>query len=129
VQLDDLGPQLRREVRDARALVARHRDDDLIRLELLPAERDDVDAVALEQALDARARAHGQLEARRVALEVVAHLVLRGERVRRRGEAQPRQAVELGRREQAQRVPPPAPRVADALRRVEDDEAQPARRR
>ena len=71
-------------------------------------------------------RADGQLEARRVGLEVVAHLVLRREVVARRRELHPDQAVELGGREQAQRVPALAPGVADALGRVQDHEAQAA---
>ena len=59
----------------------------------------------LREPVDAHAGPHGKLEAGRVGLEVVGHLVLRGERPAGRREAPARQAVVAGRGEQAQRVP------------------------
>ena len=68
------------------------------------------------------ARAHGQPEVRRVRLQVVGLLVLRREPEPVSGERQALEAVVLGRCEQVQGVPAQAPRIADALVRVEDHE-------
>jgi hypothetical protein len=106
-------------------LIAGHRHHHLIGLELAIPGLHHVQPITLEQPLDARARADRQLEARRVGLEVVRHLVLGGERVGRSRELHAGQSVQLGRREQAQGIPAPAPDVADPLRRVQDREVQP----
>src|SRR5262249_26393191 len=66
---------------------------------------------------------HRQLEVPRITLEVVGHLVLGRKRVLRSGERQAVERIQPRRREEAQRVPARAPRVADARVRVEDQEA------
>src|SRR6266542_4580001 len=63
-----------------------------------------------------------EFEPRRVGLEVVGHLVLGGERVSRAGKGHSRQGGVAGGREEAERVPPLPPGVADPLVAVEDHE-------
>src|SRR5262249_59327425 len=60
--------------------------------------------------------------------EVVGHLVLRRKTEGRRREGEADQAVVLRWREQPQRIPAPAPRVADARVRFQNHERQPALR-
>ena len=124
VHLDDVGPEVLRERRHPGALVARHRHDDVIGLELHVAGGHHVAGPASRYPFDGDAGAHGQLEPRRVRLEVVGHLVLRGERVARPRKGHAGEPVEARRAEKTKRIPATAPRVADARRCVEDDEAK-----
>ena len=124
VELHHAGVQLPGERRDARALVAGHRHHHVLGLEPPLAGRHHEPLPSLREAVHLDARTHRQLEARRVGLQVVGHLVLGGEGVRRGGEGHPRQAVEAGRGEQAQRVPALAPGVPDARVGVQDHEGE-----
>src|SRR6266545_5725765 len=90
---------------------------------------DDHVSVALSgEPVDADARLDRQVELGRVGLEVVGHLVLRGERPAGRREPPARQAVVLGRGEQAEGIPPVSPGVADPLAGIEDHERKPSLR-
>lgn len=84
VQLHDMGVQRGRDGRHAGTLEGSRRHDEVVRLEGR-AMRTQHEAVAIEaKGIDARRGAHRQVEALRVALQVVCHVVLVGE-VRRRG--------------------------------------------
>ena len=96
--------------------------DDLVGLEAPLARREHEAPARRPEPVDAHAPADREPEVRRVGLEVVGHLVPRGEGPGRGGERHPGQAVVAGGREQAQGVPAPAPRVADALVGVQDHE-------
>ena len=74
------------------------------------------------ETLDAGAHPDREVGVQRVALEVVGHLLLAGERPGRRGERHPGQAVVLGGAVELQGVPLVAPVVADALVAVDDEE-------
>ncbi len=109
MQLGDVGGQRAGEARDLRALVFRHSHHDLLRLELEIACLHDVAATALEEPLDAYARAHGQAEMPSVGFQIARHLVLGRKVVAGSGKGHPVQAIELRGREQPQRVPAFAP--------------------
>ena len=123
VELNDLWRQLCGERRNARALILRHGDDDVLCVKPLVAREDEESAVPrARHSIDAHARSNRQRERPRVGFEIVGHIVFRGERERRRRK---RQAVEAGvtrRREETKRIPPVAPYVADARAIVEEDE-------
>jgi hypothetical protein len=125
VELGDARIELARELGRVRPLEDAGGDDDVVGLEAADAGPRDVTAVLLRQLVHGRAAADRKLEARRVRLEVVAHLVLRRVRRARRRERHPRQPVAKRRRVEPERVPAVAPRVADPLARVEDDERVP----
>ena len=128
VKLHDLGVELAREVRHPGFVVRAGGHDDLCCKPPRLAGDDDVSVVVFgtTKAVDADSGSHRQLEGVRVQFEVVGHLVLGGEGVRRRRKGQPGQAVVAGWGEQAQRVPAVAPAVADPCVLLEDDEAQSA---
>jgi hypothetical protein len=115
VELHDRGVELPRELGDPWPLCARHRDDDVIRLDRPSVTRRDEAAVRLGEALDATAGVHAEFEMLRVTLEVVRHLVFRDERAAAPRKTQSRQSVVACRREEAQRIPSRAPRVANAV--------------
>ena len=125
VQLHDPGVELRGEGGKPRRPVRARRDHDVVGLEPLVAGRDDEAVAVLRHAVDPHAGPDRKVEAGRVRLEVVRHLVLGRERPARRREAPARQAVVPRRREQAQRVPTPAPGVADPLAAVQDHDLPP----
>ena len=131
VELADGRIELAGERRDARLVVGAGRDDDLIGLEPAIPDADDIAASAVVGArkfVDAMSGPDRDLEGGRVCLEVVGDGVLRRERVPRRRKRQTRQSVEVGRREDPQRVPAVPPRVADPVTGVEDHEAKAAPR-
>ena len=89
VKLGDARIELARELGRVRPLEDARGDDDVVGLEAPVAGGRDVAAVLLRQRLDGRAAADRELEARRVRLEVVAHLVLRRVAVRGAGNGIP----------------------------------------
>src|SRR5437763_14886753 len=78
VELRDRGIQLTREGRNVRLLEDPGCNDDRLRLDARFAGADDEPAVLLGQGRDGGPEPYGKLEMRRVGLEVVRHLVLRG---------------------------------------------------
>ena len=102
----------------------RHRYDHVVSLEPPVARLDDEAAAVPRQPVHPDAGSNREPEPCRVRLEVVGHLVLGGEHVRRAGEGHARQGVVAGGREEAKRVPPLPPGVADPLVGVEDDEGE-----
>ena len=103
-------------------LLATGGHDDVGRLPALVTGADHVPVALPPEPVHPNAGADRQLESAGVRVKVVGHLVLGREGQAVPGERHPRKAVELGRGEQAQRVPPLPPGIADPLVRVEDDE-------
>ena len=103
-------------------LEGRHGDHHVVGRPAPVAGGDHEPAVVPPEPVHADAGPDRELEPGRVGLQVVGHLVLGGERVGRRGEREPGQRVVPGRGEQPQRVPAPAPGVADPLVGVQDQE-------
>ena len=124
VQLDDGRIELLRECRPPGSLPVGHRDHDVVGLEPPIAGGQDEPVAVLREPVDLDTGLHGELKPRGVGLQVVRHLVLRGERVARGGEGHPVKPVVAGGREQAQRVPSASPRIADPLVGVEDHEGE-----
>jgi hypothetical protein len=123
MKLDDVGAELGGEFGHAPALEVRHGDDDVVGFELVPPCLDDVPVASLPNPIDAHPISYGQSKPSRIRFEVVGHLVLRRERIRRRREGHSRESVVTRRREETQRVPPLAPRVTDPIAGVENDES------
>ena len=126
VELTNRRIELRGERRDLRLLEVRHGDHHVVRLEGLVPRGHDEPFTSPREAVDARARADRQVESRRVRLEIVGHLVLRGRVAPRCGESHPGQRAVSGGGEQDERIPSVAPRVTDPRVSVEDDERAPA---
>ena len=124
MELVNAGVQLVGERRHPGGLVGCHRHDDVLSLEDPVACFDDEMAAVPRQPIDSDAGPNRELEPCGVGLEVVGHVVLRRERLRRAGEIHPRQGVEAGGCEEAKRVPALSPRVADPLVGVEDHEGE-----
>ena len=122
VELGDVGIERAREVGHVGPLEDACRHDDVVGFELQVACGRHVAAVLLCEPVDGDPTAHGQLEAGRVGLQVVGHLVLRRVRGRLRREAHAGQAVPACGRIEPQRVPARPPAVAEALAGVEDHE-------
>ncbi len=102
VDLPGRRPQILCEAGLPRPLVVGHGDDDIVGLEAaLPCDHHEP-AVLAGQAVHMHAGAHGECEARRVLLEVVTHLVLRGEVVPRGGKRKSGESAEARRGEQPQ---------------------------
>ena len=97
-------------------------DDHVLGLEALVTCGDDEPAAGLREPVDRDAGSHRELELLGIVLEVVGHLVLRGERPPKAGETHARQPAEVGGSEETKRVPALAPGVADSLVRVQDHE-------
>ena len=89
VELGDGPIELARELGRVWPLEDARGDHDVVGLEAPVAGARDVAAVLLRQCLDRRAAADRELEARRVCLEVIAHLVLRRVAVRGAGNGIP----------------------------------------
>jgi hypothetical protein len=98
MELGDARIELARELRCVRLLEDAGGDDDVIGLEAPSAGARDVTAALLRQRLDGDSAADRKLEARRVRLEVVAHLVLGRVGGARGGERHPRKPVPKSRR-------------------------------
>ena len=102
-------------------LPVRHCHYHVIGLESQSSSRDHVSAVVSRKAINSDACLNRQLEARSVSLQVISHLVLSRENICGGRIGHPRQPVEAGGSEQAQRVPALAPGVAGSLVLIEDD--------
>jgi hypothetical protein len=122
VHLHDARMQLACERRYARTLPIRHRDDDVVRLELLVAGDNEKPIAEPRQTFDARAAPHGQLKVPGVGFEIVAHRVFRRERMRVRWKGKAVEAREARGCEESQRIPSLAPGIADARARIENHE-------
>ncbi len=127
---------------DVRSLIARHGDHHLARLEDLASGGHAVAGAVAAEAVDPDTAPHRQVEVRSVGFEEIGHGVLGREVAGGARHAHSVETVEGARREQLQRVPAPAPLVADPLVRIEDHkrhvatlevvadrEARPVRRR
>jgi len=128
VQLEDGGIKLGCEHRHPGLLMGGHGHHHVVGLEPPLAGRHHERFLvrgALGQPVHLDPGSHRQVEPRRVALEVVGHLVLGRERVGRAGEGHSVQTVVAGGGEQAKRVPTVPPGVADPLVGVQDHEGQP----
>ncbi len=104
------------------ALVRARCHDDLVGLEPAVPSRHDVPVPLPGEPVHANAGSNREIESGRVGLQVVGDLVLGGEGPGGRGEGPARQPVVARGGEQAKRVPPLAPGVADPLVRVQDHE-------
>ena len=103
--------------------VEARRHDDTVGLEATLAALHHVPVAVLPEAIHRHSGAHGQIESRRVRLEVVGRLARSRVRPAGRGKRPTRQAVVARRSEQAERVPGAGPPgAADPLVRVEDHE-------
>src|SRR5215471_6247140 len=122
VHLQDVSAQIVRERRHAWRLVARHRDDDVVRFEAIRAGFDQISAAGAGETIDAGLATNRQLKPARVVFEVIRHLIFRWKRKRQTRKLHPDEAVEQGWREQAKRIPPLAPAVAHVCTGVKDDE-------
>jgi hypothetical protein len=127
VELVDGGRQARRHGGDARPLERAGGHHDVLRLDPPAGGVEHEPRAVPRQPPDARRRAHRQLEPLGVPLQVVGHLVLVGEVAGGRRERHAGEPAERGRREEAERVPAPAPHVAHAPLGVEDHEVDAAR--
>jgi len=78
MHLDDVWCEVGGKWWNARALVVRHGDDDVLRLEALGAGHDEESGVLPRKALHAHARAHRQRERPRIGFQKIRHLVFRG---------------------------------------------------
>ena len=124
VQLQDRRVEVPGEGGDVRAPAEAARGDDHVVAGdgVLTQARGEAAAGPRLETLDARAHPHRQVGVQRIALEVVGHLLLAGERPGRSRERHPGQAVVLGGAVELQGVPLVAPVVADALVAVDDEE-------
>jgi hypothetical protein len=113
------------EAADRRPPVGAGRHNHVVGLKASLARGEDVVIAVSLQPVDGDPQVHGKVEPRRIRLEVVGHLVLGGKGVRVSRERHARKAVMAGFGEQRQRVPSPAPGLADPLPSVEDRERSP----
>ena len=90
---------------------------------VVPVRHDDEPIRVLHQRRDAGVQAHRQREMRDIRLQVPRDVVLDGQRVGLAGEWETGQRVVPNRGEQAQRVPPSQPRLANLTAAVEYQEA------
>ena len=124
VELDDVWVELIGECGHPGDLVASHRYNDIVSLEA-PVPRLDHEAGAVSrQPVYTDAGPMGELEPCRIRGQIVGYLVLGGEHARRTGEGHTGQGVVAGSCEEVERVPAPAPGVADSLIRVQDQEGK-----
>src|SRR5215216_1686180 len=105
-------------------LVGARRDDHVSRFETAVAGRNYEAIPFSEESVHLDAGTNRQIESGGVGLQIVGHLVLRGERQGGGGEAPALQPVVTGRCEQAKRVPALAPGVTDPPVGVQDHEGQ-----
>jgi hypothetical protein len=122
VQLEDARVELGGEGGDPGPLVGARCHHDMVGLKSVLPRRHDRPIPLPGQPIDAHAGSNREVEPGRIRLQVVGDLVLGGERPGRRGEGPAWQPVVARGGEQAQRVPPFAPGVADALVGVQDHE-------
>ena len=120
VQLHDRWVELARERGLARNPMGSGRHDDVVRLEPTARGREDEPIPLPGERLHVAAGPDVEPEPFGIGLQVVRHLILRREGPPGRGEAEAGQAVVASRREEPQRVPTRAPRVADPLVGVQD---------
>src|SRR5919107_352150 len=124
MDLHDARKELAGEGGDLRDLIGARRDDHAFRFETAVAGCNYEPIPLPGESVHLDAGTNGELESGGVGLEIVGHLVLRGEREGGGGEAPALQSVIAGRGEQAERVPAIAPGVTDPLVGVEDHEGQ-----
>jgi hypothetical protein len=122
VELRNRRTQLVRELRNVRRLEHTRRDDHAVGSDARAAGVSDEPTVFLRQRLDPGSEPYRQLEAGRVCLEIVRHLVLGRIRGPAGRERHPRQPVAARRRVELQRVPARAPAVADPFVPVDDQD-------
>ena len=125
VELDDAWVELIGECRPPGLLVASHRHNDVVRLEAPVARLDHEAGAVSRQPVDTDAGPdRGARSVPRTRPGSRPPRPWWRTRRGRTGEGHARQGVVAGGREEAKRVPAPAPRVADSLVRVQDQEGK-----